>query len=151
MKELRVSAIENGTVIDHIPPQSMLKVVKILGLGESKNMILFGTNLESSRLGRKGVIKVANKYFDPVDISKICLFAPQATVVTIKNYEVESKQIVEIPEEIKGIVKCPNTKCITNHENMESSFKIRVLANNDIKLKCSYCEKVANSEDIRVR
>ena len=46
-KELKVSAIENGTVIDHIPTQSVFQVINILGLIECDNQILFAANLES--------------------------------------------------------------------------------------------------------
>ena len=33
-KQLKVSAIKDGTVIDHIPTQALFKVIKILKLDE---------------------------------------------------------------------------------------------------------------------
>ena len=62
-KELKVSAIENGTVIDHIPANSLFKVIKILDLENLEEQVLFGTNLESKKYGRKGIVKVSNKFF----------------------------------------------------------------------------------------
>lgn len=59
-KHLSVSAIENGTVIDHIPAQNLFKVISILGLDRIPNQITFGTNLESQRLGRKAIVKIAD-------------------------------------------------------------------------------------------
>ena len=54
-KELIVSAIENGTVIDHIPANKVFEVIKILDLEHSKNSVYFGTNLDSKKYGKKGI------------------------------------------------------------------------------------------------
>ena len=63
-KELVVSAIENGTVIDHIPTQAVYQVIHILGLEEYKDEVLIGNYLQSNKLGRKGIIKIKNKIFN---------------------------------------------------------------------------------------
>lgn len=146
-KELKVSAIENGTVIDHIPSKSVFKVIKILGLDKFDNQILFGTNLESKKYGKKGLIKVSNKYFKREEINKIALVAPTASLIIIKNYKVIEKSLVEIPDTIRGIVKCFNPKCITNNQNVTTQFK--VIDKKDIKLHCHYCEKITKKENIR--
>jgi aspartate carbamoyltransferase regulatory subunit len=80
-KELKVNAIENGTVIDHIPTNSVFQVIKILKLSEYPNQLLIGTNLESRKMGKKGIIKVNNKYFKPDEINKIALVAASATPI----------------------------------------------------------------------
>ena len=54
-KELIVSAIENGTVIDHIPTDKVFQVVKILGLEKVNNPVYFGTNLDSKKYGTKAL------------------------------------------------------------------------------------------------
>ncbi len=149
MKELRVSAIENGTVIDHIPARYVSKVGKILGLDKFEDMILSGNNLESKKLGKKGVIKFSNRYLDIKEVNRISLYAPQATVVTIKNFEVISKHVVEIPDELLGIAKCPNEKCITNYEQVETRFFVHQTAEGN-KLKCHYCEKTFDMNDVRI-
>ena len=38
-KQLNVSAIKDGTVIDHIPTKALFKVIQILKLDEFKNMV----------------------------------------------------------------------------------------------------------------
>ena len=58
-KELKVAALENGTVIDHIPSSQLFKVVSILGLENCTNSITIGNNLASKKIGKKGIIKVA--------------------------------------------------------------------------------------------
>ncbi len=140
VKELKVSAIENGTVIDHIPSRNVFQVIKILNLEHFDNQLLFGTNLESKKYGTKGIIKVKNRYFEKDEINKIALAAPQASLIVIKDFKVVEKYIVEIPDDITGIVKCFNPNCVTNIEHgVVTRFK--VISKDEVKLHCHYCEK----------
>ena len=139
-KELKVSAIENGTVIDHIPSENVFQVIKILNLKEAENQILFGTNLESTKMGKKGIIKVSNKYFKADEINKIALVAPNATLNIIKDFKVSEKKKVQVPDTVEKIVKCFNPNCITNNEDVNSKFT--VIDKTDLKLRCHYCEKI---------
>ena len=143
-KQLSVSAIENGTVIDHIPASSLFKVIQILGLDKINNQITFGTNLESGKLGRKAIIKLAGIFFEDDDINRIALVAPEAKLNIIKGYEVVEKSIVEVPDEIIGIAKCVNPKCITNFEAVTTKFT--VVSKKEVALKCHYCEKITDQE-----
>lgn len=146
--KLKVSAIKEGTVIDHIPAENLFKVIAILGLDEIKNQITFGTNLESDKLGSKAIIKVSDKFFENDEINKIALIAPHAKLNIIKDYEVVEKKIVETPEKIKGIVKCFNPKCITNHEKITTCFT--VVDTLPTALKCMYCEKLTIGEQMKM-
>jgi aspartate carbamoyltransferase regulatory subunit len=148
-KALQVSAIKDGTVIDHIPAERLFDVINILGLFNIQEMITFGTNLDSKQLGRKGIIKVANRFFKDAEIDKIALVAPHAKLNIIKNYEVIEKRVVEIPDEIVSIVKCFNPKCITNNENIKTHFL--VISQNPIELKCLYCEKITYENQVVIR
>lgn len=149
MKELIVSAIESGTVIDHIPAKSVMQVVRILGLEDFEDTILIGTNFESKKFEKKGIIKVTGKFFKPEIINKIALVAPQATLTIIEDYNVKDKSIVEVPDQIIGLVHCPNNKCITNHEEVTTEFSV-VNKINGLKLKCHFCEKTFGHEDMRI-
>ena len=143
-KILEVSAIKNGTVIDHIPASNLFKVISILGLDKVDKKITFGTNLESAKLCKKAIIKLSDTFFKDKAINKISLVAPQAKLNIIKNYEVVEKKIVEIPDEVVGIVKCVNPKCITNNEKIVTKFK--VISKKEVQLKCHYCEKITDPE-----
>jgi len=145
-KQLSVSAIKNGTVIDHIPAKSMFKVLQILGLDSVDEMITFGTNFESNKLGKKGIIKVSNVFFLDEEINKIALIAPEAKLNIIKDYEVVEKRVVEVPENIIGIARCVNPKCITNNETITTRF--RVESKKDVSLKCHYCGKITDQENL---
>jgi aspartate carbamoyltransferase regulatory subunit len=148
-KELKVSAIENGTVIDHIPSASVFQVIKILNLTEYQNQLLIATNLDSQKMGKKGIIKVSNKFFKSDDINKIALVAPSATLIIIKNFEVIEKKQVEIPDLAENIVKCFNPNCITNNEEISTRFT--VIDKKDLKLRCHYCEKITARKNIAFR
>jgi aspartate carbamoyltransferase regulatory subunit len=147
-KQLSVSAIENGTVIDHIPAKNLFKVIQILGLDHIDNQITFGTNLESKRLGQKAIIKIADIFFEEEDINRIALVAPDAKLNIIRGYEVVEKAVVVVPDEISGIARCVNPKCITNYESVTTRFK--VVEKKPVSLKCHYCEKITDEEHLTI-
>jgi aspartate carbamoyltransferase regulatory subunit len=146
LRELKVTAIENGTVIDHIPDENVFKVIRILNLEQSTNQVLFGVNLDSKKYGKKGIIKVSNTFFEKDEINKIALVAPTATLIVIKDFKVTEKRQVEIPDSVEKIVKCFNPNCITNHEHIVTSF--RVINKDELKLKCKYCEKITAKDNL---
>ena len=148
-KELAVAALRNGTVIDHIPPEALFKCVAILGLASTTRRITIGNNLESDKLGSKGIIKVADTFFPDADLNRIALIAPTAVVNIVRDYEVVEKHAVELPHEIRGIVKCDNPKCITNNEPMRTYFN--VIDKDNVTLKCRYCERMIEKEDIELK
>jgi aspartate carbamoyltransferase regulatory subunit len=145
-KELNVSAIENGTVIDHIAQGKVLQVVKILGLENFEDHIYLGANLESKKYGKKGIIKVSNRYFEENDINRIALISPSATIIEIRDYEITKKFNVKVPEFVSGIVKCINPKCVTNDQKIPTQFKVTT-TDERLRLKCHYCEKYTNQEN----
>jgi len=138
-KERIVAAIENGTVIDHIPSEKTYEVANILELQNLDAIVTIGYNYLSKKIGRKGIIKIENKYFSDEEISRLSVVAPNVVLNIIKNYEVVEKKKVETPDELRGIVKCNNPKCITNNEPMKTVF--HVIDKEHGIIKCHYCEK----------
>ena len=131
-KEMLVAAIQNGTVIDHIPSEKAYQVAQLLKLAQLDTPVTIGYNFRSKKLGRKGIIKVEDKFFTDEEISRLSVVAPNIVL----NFEVVEKKTVTTPEEIHGIVKCNNPVCITNNEPMKTYFHVL----NGI-LTCHYCEK----------
>ena len=145
-KELSVSAIKEGSVIDHIPGNAAFKVVDILDLKGLRGIISVATNLTSKSTGKKGIIKISGKDLTKEEVDKIALIAPNATVNIIKNYDVKEKIKVAIPSTIKKIVKCSNPNCVTNNEKVMTKFY--VLSKDPLKVRCHYCERIMDEEDI---
>jgi aspartate carbamoyltransferase regulatory subunit len=147
--KLKVSAINNGTVIDHIPSENLFKVISILGLQNLKSQITFGANLESDKLGSKAIIKLSDVFFEDDEINKISLIARNAKLNIIRDYEVVEKRVVEVPDKVIGIVKCFNPKCITNNEEITTYFT--VISKSPLDLKCKYCEKITHEDQMVIK
>ena len=146
-KELVVSALENGTVLDHIPAENIYKALDILNLKGVENQITIGINLASKLYGHKGIIKIADKFFEDEELNKLALLAPEATVNVIRDFKVVEKKKVELPKEIFGIAKCRNPKCVTNHQPITTRFTVNVKGN-ETSLLCHYCEKISDTKKV---
>lgn len=147
--ELQISALENGIVIDHIPSHKLYSIVKLLNLKEYSEVTTVGFNLKSKSLGKKGLIKIADKELDEEELGKIAILAPNVTINIIKNYKAVAKKKLSIPSEIIGIIKCDNSKCISNHEKISSKF-LNVSEGDNKKYKCYYCERVTTQNEIKL-
>lgn len=145
---LQVAALQNGTVIDHIPSDKLFTVVFLLGLQHTDSNLTIGNNFESKKWGKKGIIKVENRFFSDEEISRLSVVASNIKLNIIRDYEVVEKREVEMPSELRGIVKCNNPKCITNNEPMTTLF--RVIDKEVAILKCHYCEKEQKKETIKL-
>ena len=147
-EEMLVAAIQNGTVIDHIPSSKLFQVVRLLHMEDNTSSIMVGYNMESKKKGRKSIIKIANKYFTDEELNLLSVVAPNVSLCIIKDYEVVEKKCVTLPEEIKGIVKCANPKCITNNEPMPTVFHVKDREKGIIQ--CQYCEKEQKLEHVKL-
>ena len=138
-KERLVAAIKNGTVIDHIPAEKTYAVATLLGLQKLQTPVTIGYNYPSKKLGKKGIIKIEDKFFTDEEISRLSVVAPNVVLNVIRDYEVVEKKKVVTPDTLKGIVRCNNPKCITNNEPMNTIF--HVIDKNSGIIKCHYCDK----------
>lgn len=142
-KELIVSALENGTVLDHIPACNVYKALEILDLKDIESQITIGINLSSKLYGKKGIIKIADKFFEDDELNKLSLIAPKATINVIRNFKVVEKKKLQIPHDIIGIGKCANPKCVTNHQPVATRFTTNKIGD-EISLTCHFCEKTTD-------
>ena len=146
-KELVVSALENGTVLDHIPAENVYKALSILNLKGIENQITIGINLASKAHGKKGIIKIENRFFEDDELGKLALIAPMATVNVIRDFKVVEKKKLVMPAEIIGIAKCKNPKCVTNHQPIKTRFTT-IAKGEEISLLCHFCEKVSKIKSV---
>lgn len=148
-KTLSVSAIKNGTVIDHIRAGQALRIVRLLGLLENKNKVTLGLNLPSKLIGKKDLIKIENRVLTNNEANEVVVFAPEATINIIQEFEVLEKINTHFPKSIKNVFLCPNPACITHHEPVESLFTIEEQGK-QVKLSCHFCEKTFDRDRVRV-
>ena len=104
-KEMQVSAIENGTVIDHIPAEKTYEVVDLLGLKNSLDPVTIGYNLPSKKIGKKGIIKITNRFFSQEEISRLSVVAPKIVLNIIEAIRRKPlKQEIETYVTLVGVV-----------------------------------------------
>lgn len=143
-----VAAIENGTVIDHIPSHRLFAVVNLLQLEQMQAAVTIGYNLSSQGMGRKSIIKIADKFFTDEELNQLAVLCPNLTLCIIRNYEIVEKRTVSLPKDLKGIVRCPNPKCISNNEPMKTYFHVRPALYN--QLVCHYCNTSVRLDDVQL-
>ncbi|ADT85768.1 aspartate carbamoyltransferase regulatory subunit [Vibrio sp. Vb2880] len=143
--QLQVEAIRNGSVIDHVPANLGIKILSLFKLHETNQRITIGLNLPSSALGHKDLIKIENVYLSKEQANQLALYAPNATVNQIEEYQVVNKLTLALPERIDGVFACPNSNCISHGEPVNSRFRV-ILKQENVQLKCHYCEKVFSRE-----
>ena len=146
-KELVVSALENGTVLDHIPAENVYRALDLLNLKGIENQITIGINLNSKAQGRKGIIKIEDRFFEDEELGKLALIAPHATVNVIRDFKVVEKKKLELPKEVIGIAKCRNPKCVTNHQPIKTRFTT-TKKGDEISLLCHFCEKISDTKGL---
>ncbi len=144
LKEVRLSPIKNGTVIDHIACGQALNVIKILGINENNiySSISIGIHVNSTTLsGWKDIIKIEDMELDAVTAQKIALVAPDATISIVRDFSVAEKYKVSLEDKIVGLARCSNPNCITNKgEPVATEFL--VISKYPMQLRCCYCDRI---------
>ncbi|MFP4135936.1 MAG: aspartate carbamoyltransferase regulatory subunit [Candidatus Acetothermia bacterium] len=148
-QEMKITRIEDGTVIDHIAPGSALKVFEILGLGEEEeNSITIAIRVNSEEMGEKDLLKIENRFLTTTESAMISLISPEATINIIRSFQVESKDAVQLPEKMKGIFNCSNPNCITNQEREPVEARFEVTEEDPLMVRCLYCDNLMDEEEI---
>jgi len=147
-QEMLVAALQNGTVIDHIPSEKIFKVINVLHLEKMKTAVTVGFNLKSKKMGHKSIIKIADKFFTDEELNQLSVITPNVTLAIIRDYEVVEKKEVKMPDQLYDIVKCANPKCVTNNEPMRTHF--HVLDKEKGILQCHYCNKEVKINEVKL-
>jgi aspartate carbamoyltransferase regulatory subunit len=145
MRELKITPIKNGTVIDHIGNGLALEVLRIIGVKEldKDSTVSVALHVRSGKIGWKDIVKVENMELSPRKVNAIALIAPTATISIIRDFQVREKRPVDLPEKIVGVLRCPNPNCISNQaEPVESEFE--VARRRPVQLRCVYCERLVD-------
>jgi aspartate carbamoyltransferase regulatory subunit len=141
MKDLKVTPIKNGTVIDHIKKGMALKVLRILKVtGAEEYTISVALNVASKASGKKDIVKIEDREIQPHELDKIALIAPNATINIIRDYKVVKKHKVKLPDTIAGVVRCANPNCVAVMDKRLVHSSI-VFSKNPVRIKCFFCER----------
>lgn len=145
---LIIPAIENGSVIDHIPVGLGMKMIRLLKLEDSTFTVTLAMRLRSKRMGFKDLIKIENLCLSEKAAHRIAIFVPHGTINIIKDFKIEKKIKTFLPESIEEILICPNKNCITRHEQCVTLFFVKE-HKQKIYLTCKYCQKDFLRDEIK--
>jgi len=135
-----IGDIRDGIVLDHITAGRGMEIYNILHLGELDCTVAMIKNAESTKMGKKDIIKIGQVI--ELDYSALGYIDPGITVNIIRDGERVQRERLTLPEKIKDIIKCKNPRCITTTEQeLEHVFR---LANREKAIyRCIYCDSEA--------
>ena len=141
MSEMRrVTAIRNGTVIDHIPSGNAMQVIRILRINTDRaTPVSLVMNVPSDKLGRKDVLKIEDRELDQEDLDRLALIAPAASIAIIRNHVVAEKMNVELADDLLNIAKCSFSNCITKNQREPLPQRMKVVSREPLEVRCYYC------------
>ena len=137
---MKIDAIVNGIVIDHITAGKGMKLYQFLGLENLDCPVALIKNVSSKVMGKKDIIKIDADI--AIDLDAIGYIDPDATVNIIKNGELVDKKKLNLPEKITNVIKCKNPRCITSTEQ-ELSHVFKLTDKEKGVYRCIYCESQA--------
>jgi len=145
----RVTAIRNGTVIDHIPFGKALSVLKMLGIGGNmSNPVSLVMNVPSKKMGGKDIIKVEDRELTQNELDRLALVAPDASVAIIRAYTVAEKLEINLTDEVVNVARCTFANCITTNHREPLPHRLLVTNRIPLELRCRYCGKTQDIEGL---
>ncbi len=145
----RVTAIRNGTVIDHIPSGHAMRVLEMLGINRSSSVpVSMVMNVPSKKMGTKDIIKVEDRELTQDELNRLALVAPDAHVAIIRAYSVAEKMTIELGEEVQNVVRCTFSNCITTNLREPLPHRLKVLSREPLELRCHYCGRPQDLEEL---
>lgn len=137
---MNIDSIKNGIVLDHIRAGESMELYNILDLGSLDCPVAIIKNAASRKMGRKDIIKIDAEI--DLDLDVLGYIDPDITVNIIRDGERVEKRHLELPQEVRGVIKCKNPRCITSVEQeLEHVFNLTDKENH--VYRCIYCESKA--------
>ena len=147
-KDLQVAALKEGSVIDHIPTDKLFTLAQMLQLEKFTEPVTIGNNLESRKIGKKGIIKVSGKFFTDEELSRLAAVCPNMQLAVIRDYQVVEKRDIVLPDNLNNVLVCGNPVCITNNEPTKTKFT--VIDKELGMVRCHYCGKTQKLGNIKL-
>ena len=139
---LKVNSINCGIVIDHITAGKGMRIFEKLRLADADFPVVLLINVPSSKYGKKDIIKIENKI--DIDLTMLGLIDSSLTVNIIENDEIVRKMNISIPEEVQGMFKCKNPRCVSNFDEYVIPKFTLAHKNGKVRYRCSYCEELTS-------
>lgn len=138
---MKVDAIQNGIVIDHISAGLAFRLYNLLGLDALDCPVAIIKNVNSAKMGKKDIIKIDSQH--QINFDVVGFVDPNATINVIKDGVLVEKLSIDMPQKLKNVIKCKNPRCITSVEQeIEHIFELTDKENK--VYRCLYCETKAD-------
>lgn len=137
-----IGQIKDGIVLDHITAGRCMDIYNILKLGEMSSTVAMIKNADSVKMGKKDIIKIFESI--EIDLDVLGYIDPGITVNIIRDGELVKRKKLSLPDEVTGVIKCKNPRCITSIEQ-ELPHKFRLTDRENKVYRCIYCESKASS------
>ena len=145
----RVTAIKNGTVIDHIPSGQALKVLELLNLSSDTSVpVSLVMNVPSKKMGAKDIIKVEDRELTQFELDRLALVAPDSSIAIFRAYSVAEKLNVNLGEEVRNVVRCTFSNCITQNLREPLPHRLKVAKTDPLTLRCHYCQRPQDLDEL---
>ena len=141
---MNVDGVNNGIVIDHIRAGRSMDIYHYLHLDKVDSCVAIIKNVQSSKYGRKDIIKI-DEMID-LDLDVLGYLDPNITVNIVKNGKLEEKKHLALPEILTNVIKCKNPRCITTTEQ-EIDHVFRLADRENGIYRCVYCETKAKGRE----
>ncbi|RAH06594.1 MAG: aspartate carbamoyltransferase regulatory subunit [Methanobacteriota archaeon] len=150
MSEMRrVTAIRNGTVVDHIPSGRAMQVIRVLRIDvERATPVSLVMNVPSDKLGRKDVLKIEDRELNHEELDRLALIAPAASIAIIRNHAVAEKMKVELADDLVNIARCSFSNCITKNDREPLPQRMKVVGRDPLQVRCYYCGKGQDIDEL---
>lgn len=140
-----INPIQKGIVIDHIKAGYGIKIFKYLGLENVDFTVALIMNAESSKKGKKDIIKIENEI--DLDLTVLGLMDPNLTINIIENEVITEKINLKLPEKVENIIKCKNPRCVTSIERGINNI-FTLVSEEKEEYKCIYCDEIYTISEV---
>ena len=148
-QKMLVQKISDGTVIDHVSAGRALSVLRLLGDPQDRGVtVALVMNVESSKMGKKDILKVEGVELNDEQIQKLALIAPLASVNIIRSYRVLQKKSAVLPRTIIGILRCTATTCVSVREKDSVPSVFSLVTSSPLVYRCKYCGRDLTEQEI---
>ena len=136
---LTVGSISEGFVLDHIQAGKSMDIYKYLNLDKLDCCVAIIKNARSSKMGKKDIMKIECP-IDFMDLDVLAFIDHNITINIIKDQKIVEKKALQLPKQIKNVIKCRNPRCITSIE--QELDHIFILTDSESETyRCKYCEE----------
>ena len=134
---MNIDGVSTGIVLDHIKAGKSMQIYELLRLDKIDNCVAIIQTADSSKYGKKDIIKI-DQLID-LDLDILGYVDSNITVNIVKDGKLHEKKHLALPETLTNVIRCKNPRCITSVE--QGIVHVFKLVDKEKKVyRCAYCD-----------